>query len=191
MSRKQLLFVTYQDNGLYEGLSYAIDLAKAMAEDIVMLLVRKRDTLSQRFEDLMVGAAFAEEGEHETAIRLAGPENGSEKAKLNGTFTEMVLKASKEGVHLSAESTDKDVLAGVRNFVKHNSDVDKVVLSPSVTEGEVLTSRDLNRLVRTASRPVVTMTRQSVRAVKAPRRAEERPAAHTTGRTSTDSNERR
>lgn len=164
MSRKQLLFVTYQDNGLYEGLSYAIELARAMADDIVMLLVRKKDSLARQFEDLMAGAAFAEEGEHEAALELAAPEKGFAKAKLNGQFTEMVLKASKDGVHLSAESTDMDVLAGVRGFVRRNSVVDKVVLSPSVTESEMLTSRDLNRLVRTASRPVVTMTRQSVSA---------------------------
>lgn len=172
MSRKQLLFVTYQDNGLYEGLSYAVELARAMADDVVMLLVQKKDSLARTFEDLMAGAAFAEEGEHETALELANPGTGFEKARLNGQFTEMVLKASKEGVHLSAESTDKDILAGVRSFVRRNAAVDKVVLSPSVTESELLTSRDLNRLVRTASRPVVTMTRQSVRGNRPPRQEE-------------------
>jgi hypothetical protein len=40
------------------------------------------------------------------------------------------------------------------------------VLSPAVTESEMLTTRDLNRLVRTASRPIVTMTRQSVQAAR-------------------------
>jgi len=178
MNKRQLLFVTYNDEHLYEGLSYTIELAKAMAEDIVLLTVRKKDPLARTFEDLMAGVAFAEAGEHETARELTKPGNGSAKAKLNGRFTEMVLKASREGVHLSAESTEKDILAGVRSFVKRNEAVDKVVLSPSVTESEALTSRDLNRLVRSASRPVVTMTRQSVRAAREARARKDAPARY-------------
>ncbi len=178
MNKRQLLFVTYRDAPLDDGLSYAIELAKAMAEDIVLLTVQKKDSLARKFEDLMAGVAFAEAGEHETARELTAPGNGSAKAKLNGRFTEMVLKASKDGVHLSAESTEKGVLAGVMSFVRRNAGVDKVVLSPSVTESEVLTSRDLNRLVRSASRPVVTMTKQSVRAAREARARKEAPGRY-------------
>jgi len=112
----------------------------------------------------MAGAAFAEAGEHETAREIACPETTA-PIDYSGKITELVVKASKAGVHLSSESTEQDVIAGVRSYVKHHSEVDKVVLSPIVTESEVLTSRDLNRLVRTASRPIVTMTRQSAKAV--------------------------
>jgi hypothetical protein len=165
MNKRQLLFVTYPDEHLDEGLSYAIELAKAMAEDIVLLTVHKKDTLARKFEDVMAGVAFAEAGEHETAREMAAPKNGT-APDMSGKITELVLRASKAGVLLSAESTDQDVLAGIRSFVKRNAGIDKVVLGPSVTESEVLTSRDLNRLVRTASRPIVTMTRQSVKAAR-------------------------
>jgi hypothetical protein len=55
---------------------------------------------------------------------------------------------------------------GIQVYLRQNAGIDKVVLSPSVTESEILTTRDLNRLLRTASRPIVTMTRQSVQALK-------------------------
>ncbi len=165
MNKQQLLFVTYQDEHLDEGISYAIELAKAMIEDIVVLLVRKKDALRERFEDLMAGVSFAEEGEHDTARKLAQGEERILPA-LDGKISEMIVASSKAGVHMEVQNTDKDVVAGIRSYLKGNTAVDKVVLSPAVTEGEVLTTRELNRLVRTASRPIVTMTRQSVQAAR-------------------------
>ncbi len=165
MNKQQLLFVTYQDEHLDEGISYAIELAKAMVEDIVVLLVQKKDALKDRFSDLMAGVAFAEEGEQETASKIARGEERSAPG-LDGKITEMVVASSKAGVHMEVKNTEKDVVAGIRSFLKGNTAVDKVVLSPAVTEGEVLTTRELNRLVRTASRPIVTMTRQSVEAAR-------------------------
>ncbi len=165
MNKQQLLFVTYQDEHLDEGISYAIELAKAMIEDIVVLLVRKKDALRERFEDLMAGVSFAEEGEHDTARKLAQGEERLLPA-LDGKISEMIVASSKAGVHMEVQNTDKDVVAGIRSYLKGNTAVDKVVLSPAVTEGEVLTTRELNRLVRTASRPIVTMTRQSVQAAR-------------------------
>jgi hypothetical protein len=166
MNKQQLLFVTYQDEHLDEGISYAIELAKAMVEDIVVLLVRKKDALQEKFNDLMAGAAFAEEGEHETALSIAKGEARPRPAELDGKITEMIVASSKAGVHMDVRNTDKEVVSGIRSYLKGNTAVDKVVLSPAVTEGEVLTTRELNRLVRTASRPIVTMTRQSVQAAR-------------------------
>ncbi len=166
MNKQQLLFVTYQDDHLDEGISYAIELAKAMIEDIVVLLVRKKEALTERFEDLMAGVSFAEEGEHEAARKLAQGGDRTVPAAVDGKITEMIVASSKAGVHMDVQNTDKDVVAGIRSYLKGNTAVDKVVLSPAVTEGEVLTTRELNRLVRTASRPIVTMTRQSVLAAR-------------------------
>jgi hypothetical protein len=166
MNKQQLLFVTYQDEHLDEGISYAIELAKAMLEDIVLLLVRKKDTLKDRFDDLMAGVTFAEEGEHDTARSMEKGGSRSVPAAMDSKITELIVASSKAGVHLEVQNTEKDVVSGIRSFLKGNTAVDKVVLSPAVTEGEVLTTRELNRLVRTASRPIVTMTRQSVVAAR-------------------------
>jgi len=166
MKKSQLLFVTYQDEHVDEGISYAIELAKAMLEDIVILLVQKRDTLKEKFDDLMSSVSFAEAGEHETARQILRGEGRNLPAALTGKIMEMVLQSSKAGVAMEVQNTDKDVVTGIRAFLKGHIGIDKVVLSPAVTESEMLTTRDLNRLVRTASRPIVTMTRQSVRAMK-------------------------
>jgi hypothetical protein len=166
MNKRQLLFVTYKDEHLDEGISYTIELAKAMLEDVVVLLVRKKDSLKERFEDIMAGVSFAEEGEHETARRIMNGEGRGLPADMDRKVTEMVIASSKAGVHMDVQNTDKDVVAGIRSYLKGNGTIDKVVLSPAVTESEMLTTRDLNRLVRTASRPIVTMTRQSVQAAR-------------------------
>ena len=47
MDKRQLLFVTYRDDNLAEGVSYAIDLAKAMDEDIMLLIVKSRPPSSE------------------------------------------------------------------------------------------------------------------------------------------------
>jgi hypothetical protein len=166
MNKRQLLFVTYQDEHIDEGISYTIELAKAMLEDIVVLLVRKKDSLKEQFEDIMAGVSFAEEGEHETARRIVSSEERVLPAGMNGKITEMIVASGKAGVHMDVQNADKDVVAGIRSYLKSNATIDKVVLSPAVTESEMLTTRDLNRLVRTASRPIVTMTRQSVQAAR-------------------------
>jgi hypothetical protein len=166
MNKRQLLFVTYQDENVNEGISYAIELAKAMVEDIIMLLVQKKGSLTERFDDLMAGVAFAEAGEQGTAREIASGADRELPAAVNSMITEMVLQSSKAGVHLEVRNTDKDVVSGIRSFLKGQGNIDKVVLSPAVTESEMLTTRDLNRLVRTASRPIVTMTRQSVLAAR-------------------------
>lgn len=180
MQKRQLLFVTYLDEHLDEGISYAIELAKAMLEDIVLLLVRKREILKDRLSDLMAGAAFAEEGDHETAVAISGGRDRTLPAMIDGKITELVVASSKAGVQLEVQNTEKDVISGIRSYLKGNTVVDKVVLSPAVTESEALTTRDLNRLVRTASRPIVTMTKQSVRAMQEAHAAErdrsQRPA---------------
>src|SRR5574340_3470 len=112
MNKQQLLFVTYQDEHLDEGISYAIELAKAMIEDIVVLLVRKKDDMQDKFEDLMSGVTFAEAGEHDTARSLAKGEARVRPAGLDGKVTEMIVASSKAGVHMDVHNTDKDVVSG-------------------------------------------------------------------------------
>jgi hypothetical protein len=166
MNKRQLLFVTYRDEHVDEGISYTIELAKAMLEDIVILLVRKKDSLKDKFDDLMTAVTFAEAGEHESAREIASGAGRDLPAIVSGKITDMVLQSSLAGVHIEVRNTDQDVVSGIRSFLKGQNVIDKVVLSPAVTESEMLTTRDLNRLVRTASRPIVTMTRQSVQAAR-------------------------
>ncbi len=160
MGKRQLLFVTYRDENLEEGVSYAIELAKAMYEDITLLLVQKKSNLMDKFENLMTAVTFAEAGEHDTAREImAGSPQTAERAKK--LLAQVKEKCAKEGITVSVRDTDQDAVAGIRAFLKNNTGIDKVVLSPVITEGGNVTAKDLNRLVRTSSRPIVTMTRQA------------------------------
>lgn len=160
MGKRQLLFVTYRDENLEEGVSYAIELAKAMYEDITLLLVQKKSNLMNKFENFMTAVTFAEAGEHDTARQIM---NGSPEAveRSKKLLTKLIQTCAKEGIAVKVQDTDQDAVSGIRSYLKSHTGIDKVVLSPVITEAGNVTAKDLNRLVRTASRPVVTMTRQA------------------------------
>jgi hypothetical protein len=161
MGKRQLLFVTYHDENLEEGVSYAIELAKAMYEDITLLLVQKKANLLDKFETLMTAVTFAEAGEHDTAreIMAGKPDAAKRSQKLLAKVTEM---CAREGIGMKIENSALDAVSGIRTYLKQHTGIDKVVLSPAITEAGNVTYKDLNRLVRTSSRPIVTMTRQAV-----------------------------
>ena len=163
MPREHMLFVTYHDSDIEDGIAYVVELAKALSEDIVVLLVHKKDTILKKLENIMSASTFAEAGEHKTAVEMVTPVNEKSPRDYSGKIRDAVLGVRKAGLHLSVESTNQKLVPGIRSYVKQHPSVDKVVLSPAVTESEALTSRDLSALVRTASRPLVTMTRQAVR----------------------------
>lgn len=160
MGKRQLLFVTYGDENLEEGVSYAIELAKAMYEDITLLLVQKKSNLMDKFENLMTAVTFAEAGEHDTARQImSGSPEAAEQSKKK--LEQLIEKCTKEGITVKVEDMEQDVVSGIRLYLKNHTGIDKVVLSPVITEAGNVTAKDLNRLVRTSSRPIVTMTRQA------------------------------
>ena len=161
MGKRELLFVSYRDADFTEGVSYAVELAKAMNEDIMLLFVQKRSSLIGKLEDLMTAAAFAEAGDHDTAREIATKNSqGAEevyKRELDAVVTECFLK----GIHVSVHMSELDVLSGTKKFLREHRSIDKIVLSPAITAAGSVTSREMSRLVRSASRPIVTMTRQA------------------------------
>jgi hypothetical protein len=163
MSREHMLFVTYHDSDIEDGIAYVVELAKALSEDIVVLLVHKKKTISEKLENVMIASAFAEAGEHKIAVEFADEANDKIPRDYSGNIRNLVIRLRESGLRLSVESTDQELVPGIRSYVKQYPSVDKVVLSPVVTESEALTTRDLSALVRTASRPLVTMTRQAAR----------------------------
>ena len=120
MGKRQLLFVTYRDENLEEGISYAIELAKAMYEDITLLLVQKKSNLMDRIENFMTAVSFAEEGQHEEARRIASGESVApgQQEKL---LAALQARCSREGVVVSVQETDLDVVPGIRTFLKNHA----------------------------------------------------------------------
>ncbi|MBI4697602.1 MAG: hypothetical protein HY758_01440 [Nitrospirae bacterium] len=154
--RKQILFVTYQNEDFDEGFSYAVDLAKAMNEDVTILMAHKKGIM-EKFNDLMTAVTFAEAGELDTA-RVVLSENLDRKyeRKLNL----LLEKCRGEGVVTRVYTVALDAIPAIKDFLKEKNTVDMVILSPSVADNSDISSSDLQKLVRTASRPIVTMGRQ-------------------------------
>ncbi len=161
MGKRQLLFVTYRDENLEEGVSYAIELAKAMYEDITFLLVQKKNNLMDKLGNLMTAVSFAEADEPETARQIMADGSADADKRYGQVMAGVMKMCSGEGIHVNVEETDQDPVSGIRTFLKNHAGIDKVVLSPAVTGNGNVSAKDLNRLVRTASRPIVTMTRQA------------------------------
>lgn len=161
MGKRQLLFVTYRDENLEEGISYAIELAKAMYEDITLLFVQKQSSLMDKLGNIMTAVSFAEAGEHDTARLIMTESDQVAKGIYEKEVNTVVKNCIQQGIHASVHASNLDAISGIRKFLKEHAGIDKVVLSPAITEAGNVTSKDLNRLVRTASRPIVTMTRQA------------------------------
>lgn len=157
--RKNLLFVTYHDEDCGAGLSYAIDLAKTMNKGMAVLLIYKRN-LMERFADVMTSVTFAEAGEHETAKRIyaGGDMKNDWPDKRISFLAERCLGA---GVEVSVQSAALDIVQAVKYYLSEKTFVDMVLLSPSITDNGNITEKDLQKLVKTTSRPIVTMARQA------------------------------
>jgi hypothetical protein len=163
MGTRQLLFVTYHDENLVDGFSYAAELAKAMREGITLLLVEKNRSLTDRLDDLMTAMTFAEAGEHDTA-RAEMSRSPEAVVRSTRSLRSLLDRCTRDGVSVSVEQTDLDVVSAIRAHLENGSGIDKIVLSPGVTEAGDVTAKQLSRLVRTSSRPIVTITRRAAAA---------------------------
>ncbi|MBI5408307.1 MAG: hypothetical protein HZA14_02970 [Nitrospirae bacterium] len=150
--RKQILFVTYQNEDFDEGLSYAIDLARTMNKDLTILMTQKK-SLFKKFEELMTAVTFAEAGEHDTAREILS-------GKIDDRLNTLMDKYQNTGVVTRVYAVTSDAISATKDFLKQKNSVDMVLLSPCITSNGNITSSALQKLVRTASRPIVTMSRQ-------------------------------
>jgi len=156
--KKRLLFVTTPQDGLEEGFSYAMDLATAMNEDISVLICRDNKGLREKFDNILSAITFAEVGELDTARSFVRnePEEDSNAPGLES----LKQRCDEAGIGLRSYSISLNPVEAVKEFLKQKRGVDMVLLSPGITSRGTVSTRDLTRLMRTASRPVVTMARQ-------------------------------
>lgn len=160
MIGKQILFATYHDESYEEGLSYAMDLAKTMADGIEILMIYKRKVM-EKFDDVMTAVTFAESDEYKTARELISNDLSSLGQDLEHRLRLIKEKCEKAGMQAEVNISAAGVLSSIKNILKNNKRIDMVVLSPSITADGHITSRELNKLVKTSSRPVVTMSKQA------------------------------
>ncbi len=160
MKGRQLLFVTYHDENSDDGLSYAVDLAKTMNNGIEILILYKRKVL-EKFEDMMTAVTFAESNEHKTAREMISEDYISRKEDFDQKIALLKEKCRESGVPVDISTAAMDAVMAVKNILRQNARIDMVLLSPSITNDGNVTAKVLNKLVKTASRPIVTMAKQA------------------------------
>jgi len=157
--RRDLLFVTFLNERYEEGLSYAIDLARTLGNGLSVLLVHeKRKNLAEKFSDIMSAAAFAEAGEHDAARELILSRQLDLMKEIAAAFE---AKCEAAGVKLRMTTSELDAVHAVKAYIKDHPPVDMVLLSPPATQDGGVSAKELNTLVKTAGRPVVTISRQA------------------------------
>jgi L-lactate utilization protein LutB len=160
MKMKQLLFVTFHDENFEEGLSYAVDLAKVMNNGISLLMIYQRKVM-EKFGDMMTVVTFAEANEHKTAREMIKEDYERKNESYEERLNQLVEKSRQSGIPVDISTAATDAVSAIKNLLRQNTNIDMVLLSPSITKGHHITVKDLNRLVKTASRPIVTMAKNN------------------------------
>lgn len=147
MKSREILYVTKLSDRPEKGLTYALYLANNLGKDLRILLVRDK-TLTERFDDLMTAATFAEANEHETALEYLKPVEGEAEA-----IAELIRRCSDAGVKAMVHPGLADALASAKAFLAGRPRFDMVLLSPAVSRQNGI----LKSLVKTSSLPIVSM----------------------------------
>jgi endonuclease V-like protein UPF0215 family len=74
----------------------------------------------------------------------------------------MVEQCRSMGIEAGMTTTHGDLVPAISSALRNSRAVDMVILSPSITRDGNVSAKELQRLVRTASRPVVTIARNQL-----------------------------
>lgn len=154
--KKKLLFVTYLDEHPADGLSYVIDLARILHEDLTVFLLYKRK-ISKKIDNMMTAVTFAETGEHNAAR-----ETVKDRERVNGNYFGLLVgKCQESGINVDIQPFKSDVVTALEDYFKRKNGIDMVLLGPNVADNGNVSSREIKKLLHTVSRPIVTMARQT------------------------------
>ena len=151
MREKQLLFVTYYGKNFDEGLPYAIYLTKILKKGMTILLIFKKKIIDG-FENLMSAVTFAEAHEHDIARQILAERNPHDKK-----LACLLEKCGTAEIDADVSADKNDTIAAIRKFLRVESSIDIVLLSPNITDNGNVDAKDLNRLVSASSVPIVTI----------------------------------
>jgi hypothetical protein len=156
--KKKLLFVTYLDEYPGEGISYVIELATAINEDLTIFFIRKR-SFCEKIDDLMTSATFAAFNEYEAGQVIAGLErvDGSADKRLTG----LLGKCRASGINIDVVSSMSDTVPAIVQYFRQTNGVDMVLIGPNITDHSNVTQRKLRKLSHIVARPVVAIARQA------------------------------
>lgn len=133
-----------------------MDLAKTMGNSIGILMVDKREMTGRPGEG-MTDEASAEQEEGAEPNR---DERRKHREALENKLSLIKETCSKAGVSIEVSIAAVEVIPAIRKILSRNARIDMVVLSPGTTnDGD--TSKTLQRLLKSASRKIVTMAKQT------------------------------
>ncbi|MBI4687538.1 MAG: hypothetical protein HY756_07130 [Nitrospirae bacterium] len=163
LRKRHILFVAYSGEDIYEGFSYALDLARTMDKKITVLILRKKPS-TERFDDLMTAVTFAEANEHEVARAVMAGDLRKLNAVSDMDASHFAAKGADMGIAVDVYEAAGIAMSAIKEAIKRNTSIDMIILSPAVTENGGISAKELSLLVKKASRPVVTMSRHALSA---------------------------
>ena len=154
--KDKILFVTKGGEQCDEGFSYALELAKTLNVAIETLIMQPAD-LATQFEDIMAAAAFAEAGDLKSMKEIMECEQKRCRDKLNNRIAELARKAEETEITMLCHTSEGDVAAAIKAFLKDRPNIDMVLISPSLSENKK--TIDIKKLLKNISKPIVHISR--------------------------------
>jgi len=151
MAEKEILYVTYKDEKIEEGLSYPIYLAGQMGAGLRIVLL-ERHGAGEKLDDVMAAVHSAESTDIAASRSvLAGSyDSGKTTASL---YSYLRDRCEEEGVKANIHTAPSGTVSAVKDYLKFRK-AEMVVLSPAVTKSGIIKS-----LAKISPTPVVTMAR--------------------------------
>ncbi len=154
--KDKILFVTKGGEQCDEGFSYALELAKTLNVTIETLIMKPTNMTTQ-FEEIMAAAAFAEAGDMKTVKEIMECEQNRCREKLNNKIRELSRKAEETDITMHCHTSEGDVAAAIKVFLKDRPTIDMVLISPSLSENKK--TIDIKKLLKNISKPIVHISR--------------------------------
>ena len=154
--KEKLLFVTKGGEDYDNGFPYVLDLAKILHTGIVMLLVYDKRTMDS-YEDTMAAVAFAEAGESKTAKELVQEQEKKVRDAADRRIRELSERCKENSVPFMSQIIVNDTVAAIKNFLEDRPYIDMILLSPNLSVNRK--GIDLKKLLKTITKPVVTISR--------------------------------
>ncbi len=154
--KERLLFATKGDQISEDGISYVIELAKALNAGIAILMIYEKRFASV-YEDVMTAAAFAEAGEFKTAKEMLMEQEKEIKEAAEKKFKELIERYGEISGDMTYQVAIGDVVTSIKDFMKNKPNVDMVILSPNLSGNKNII--DIKKLIKNITKPIVTISR--------------------------------
>lgn len=148
-----LLFVTHLTEGFETGFNYSTELARLMEKDIIVLIVGNGKDFTEN-DELMSDIPYADAREQEIARQISLDQHAY---GCSEEITFLAQRCRETGINLSIYQSALDIISAIKYLVRHQSEVDLILMGTTITDNGSISARELKRLLKTASRPIVTI----------------------------------